>query len=76
MALLVYYSLVQDGSREIEYRFGGTEAMDQRLTIDKATKHFEDQDGASHGMVASTAARIMGRHRTEGEWPEKGMIQA
>ena len=76
MALLVYYGLVQDGPEKIEYRFGGTEAMDQRLTINKGTQHFEDQDGASHGMVASTAARIMGRRRTEGEWPAKGMIQA
>jgi hypothetical protein len=50
--------------------------MDQRLTIDKRTKHFEDQNGGSHGMVASTAARILGRYRTQGEWPEKGMIQA
>lgn len=76
MAMLVYYGLVQDGPEEIEYRFGGTEEMDQRLTIIKGTKHFEDQNGASHGMVASTAARILGRHRTEGKWPAKGMIQA
>jgi hypothetical protein len=77
MALLVFFRKIQDDSTEIRYEFGRKRnLLDQRLTIDKRTWAFQDQNGRTRGTVHDTAARILGQVRTEGTWPETGVIQA
>jgi hypothetical protein len=77
MALLVFFRKIQDDPTEIRYEFGTKRGrLDQRLTINKQTWAFQDQNGRKRGTVHDTAARILGQVRTEGTWPENGVIQA
>ena len=77
MAILVFYDRSREDRTEVEYRFGTTEEhLDRLLTIDKRTRQFRDQDDRTQGITGAVAAKIFGRYRTEGTWPERGMIQA
>ncbi|TCO59709.1 hypothetical protein [Actinocrispum wychmicini] len=77
MALLVFYRRVRDDQDEVEYSFGGTaDNLDRHLVIEKESKQIRVLDDRNEGLARAAAGMIFRRFRTDGAWPERGVVQS
>nr|CEL20943.1 hypothetical protein [Kibdelosporangium sp. MJ126-NF4] len=77
MALLVFYKRIREDTIQVEYQFGTTDDnLDRNLVIDKRTREFRSTNSPVDGLLRAATGRILGRVRSDGAWPEGGIIQS